>query len=729
VSARDAALAGATPIPFLKERLLALGTLALLAPVPLFFSNALELAVLLVYLGSLALLLLRVSRHRIPRLGNRVLNLAGLLYVPVIVLDVRFGSQTLLKTMLHLLLFTTLFKLAAIRKERDLSLALVLSGMLFVASVSTSFHYAILLYVLVVAFVAWGVLVKWALWRDLAAAPEEWSRDRAARALPGRGPLLTSVLSTVLIAVPLFLFLPRLKAPYVRGAETGREITTGFSENVDPDLFGVLKQNDRVFLRITSEEPLGDGAGAVLRLRTLALSRWEGGIWKKPPKGGSAGGAAGNAAFIPLAPRGRGAGGGVAMTIDLTPIQTRYLPYPLLGNALRLSERSFRNPGLAYLERDAARNVRLPFEPDRTIQYTVTYGMRPIADLESGDAAEAGRAAGSSTLRAFALETLADIDPAARPEDAAHAIEKILKSWTYELDLQPRGPNAVEDFVANRRKGHCQTFASAMALLLREVGIPTRFVTGFLGGEIGAFGRYVLVRGQNVHAWVEVWCGEARGWVTFDPTPSAGLPGLESVPIAQRLRQVTDGLEFFYDRFVLSFGQGDQAELLRKLREAAGVALAFFHRAGAAPLLRRGPAIGVALAALALAVFVIFGRRLSGTSWRTRGLAPASAAYRRLQKALHGLGAPLTPASVPAETLAAAAALGPRAARPAEAIVRAYVRESFGGLAAAEGEDHRLKELLDEFRGAAGRLSREDPQWRYPPTGARAPGNGFGGMK
>ncbi len=709
MSARDAAPAPeGAPIPFLRERLLALGTLALLAPVPLFFSNALELAVLLVYLGTLALLLLRVHRHRVPRLGNRVLNLAGLLYVPVIFLDARFGSQTLLKTMLHLLLFTTLFKLAAIRKERDLSLALVLSGMLFVASVSTSFHYAILLYVLVMAFVAWGVLVKWALWRDLAAAPEEWSRDRAARALPGRGPLVASVLSTVLISVPLFLFLPRLKAPYVRGRETGREITTGFSENVDPDLFGELKQNDRVFLRITSEESLGEGAAAVLRLRTLALSRWEGGIWKKPPKGGSTGAAAGNAAFIPLAAHGRGAEGGIAMTIDLNPIQTRYLPYPLLGNALRLSEGSFRNPGLAYLERDSARNVHLPFEPDRTIQYTVLYGTRPVADLEPGDAVEAGRATGSSALRAFALETLAAIDPAADPETAARAIESTLRSWTYELDLKPRGPNAVEDFVASRRRGHCQTFATAMALLLREVGVPTRFVTGFLGGEIGAFGRYVLVRGQNVHAWVEVWCGPSKGWVTFDPTPLRGQPRLERVPLTQRLRQVTDGLEFFYDRFILSFGQVDQVELLRKIREAAGGALGVLRRLSWVKGLPLSPAAGVAGALLVLAVLFFLGRRLRGARWRTRGLEPASAAYRRLQKALHRLGAPLTPASVPAETLAAAAAFGPRAARPAEAIIRAYVRESFGGLAATDGEEHRLHGLLDEFRDAAGRFGRGD---------------------
>jgi protein-glutamine gamma-glutamyltransferase len=701
----NATLPAAEPVPFLRERLLAVGVLALLAPIPLFFSSALELAVLVVYLAALGLLLVRVRRGHVPRFGNRLLNVAGLLYLPVIVLDVRMGSHTLLKTMLHLLLFTTLLKLAAIRKERDLSLALALAGMLFVVAVSTSFHYAILLYVLAVAFVGWAVLVKWALWRDLAAAPEEWTRDRAARELPGKGPLISSVLATVLVAVPLFLFLPRLKAPYVRGGEAGREITTGFSENVDPDLFGALKQSDRVFLRITSEEPFVAGSESILRLRTLALTRFEKGIWKKPERGGAAL-PAGGGALVPLVPSSRGAGGGVTMTIDLTPIETRYLPYPLAANALRLSETSFRNPGSAFLDIDRARNVRLAFEPDRTIQYAATYGTHPIPDFDSGTLADAGRAVGSPVLHAFALEALSGVDPSADPERAARTLEAVLQSWTYELDLQPHGPNAVEDFVTNRRKGHCQTFATAMALLLREVGVPTRFVTGFLGGEIGAFGRYVLVRGQNVHAWVEVWCGPAKGWRTFDPTPRAGQPALESVPLAQRLRQVTDGLEFFYDRFILSFGQADQAELLRKIREAAGAAAAFLHGAGgsAARGLRLGASVALVVGAIVLAL--LLGRRFLGTRWGTRGLTPAPAFYRRLQKALHRLGKPLTPASVPAETLAAAGTFGAAAARPAEAIVRAYVRESFGGVAAPAGEAERLRKLLDEFREAAARHAR-----------------------
>ncbi len=694
---------GVLPPPFLRERVLAVGSLALLAPVPLFFANALELLVLLVYVLVLGLFLARVRRGAVPRLPNAVLNLAGLAYLPVIVLDVRFGSQTLLKTMLHLLLFTTVFKLAAIRKERDLSLALVLSAMLFVASVSTSFHVAILLYVVLMAAAAWAVLVKWALWRDLAGAPEEWERDRAARALPGAGPLASSVAAAVVLAVPLFLFLPRLKAPVVRGGEAGREITTGISDAVDPDAFGTLKKSDRVMLRVTSDEPL-DATGPALRLRTLALTRWDRGIWKKPERPGTVIPAKGGS--VPLGPR---PGNGAVLTIDLTPIQSRALPVPAASNGLRLSETSFRSPDRALVFVDAARNVSLAYEPETVVQYTTTVARRGAPDLARGPEAEGLGGPESATLRAFAKDALHGIDPASDPEAAARALEDAFHRplFRYDLDLSPRGPNGLDEFLTTRRTGHCQTYANAMALLLRSLGIPSRFVTGFLGGEIGAFGRYVLVRGNNVHAWVEAWCGPEKGWVTFDPTPAAGQPKLERVPLSARLRQVTDGIEFFYDRFVLSFGQSDQAEMLRRIREATGGAAAVFKGVGAAlgRTLARAPggrtAAGAAGIALLSALFALaFRRLLSRTRFGTRGLPPASAAYRRLQKALHRRGAPLTPSSAPAETLAAAEKFGPAAAAPAAAIVGAYVKESFGGFSASEEEVERLRGLLERFRSA-----------------------------
>ena len=158
---------------------------------------------------------------------------------------------------------------------------------------------------------------------------------------------------------------------------------------------------------------------------------------------------------------------------------------------------------------------------------------------------------------------------------------------------------------------------------------------------------------------------------------------------------MTDGIEFFYDRFVLSFGQSDQAEMLRRLREVTGqagdvlraafggIGRTLARAAGGQRCGRERPRSSLLVLLLPLAI----RRLLSRARFGTRGLPPASAAYRRLQKALHRRGAPLTPSSAPAETLAAAEKFGPAAQRPAEAIVHAYVRESFGGFSASEEEE------------------------------------------
>ena len=329
-------------IPFLRERILALGALSALAPVPLFFTYALEIGLLAVYLLAIGFLVLRVRRGDVLRLSNTVLNVAGLLYLPVYYLDARYGSQSLLRATLHLLLFTTVFKVASVRRERDLSVTLILCGFLFVASVSTSFHVSVLLFVAAFAFVAWSVLVRWSLWRDLAAAPEEWQRDPRARELPGRASLAMSVAAAILLAVPFFVLLPRFRAPFVRGAAAGREITTGISDTADPDLYGELKRSDRVIARITASGPLSDPETALLRLRVVAFTMWDGRVWRNPAgRGGIY--PAGPAALVPLiSRRAPVADEDRALQIDLLPLGVRYVPYPVHGTALRFPEATFR---------------------------------------------------------------------------------------------------------------------------------------------------------------------------------------------------------------------------------------------------------------------------------------------------------------------------------------------------------------------------------------------------
>ena len=104
--------------------------------------------------------------------------------------------------------------------------------------------------------------------------------------------------------------------------------------------------------------------------------------------------------------------------------------------------------------------------------------------------------------------------------ERARAIERRLrKDFGYTLQLPSRElPDPLANFLFERRKGHCEYFASAMTVMLRAIGIPARLATGFQSGIYNPMTDLWLVRSSDAHTWVEGWI-PGRGWSTFDPTP------------------------------------------------------------------------------------------------------------------------------------------------------------------------------------------------------------------
>ncbi|WP_246257666.1 transglutaminase TgpA family protein [Amycolatopsis anabasis] len=91
--------------------------------------------------------------------------------------------------------------------------------------------------------------------------------------------------------------------------------------------------------------------------------------------------------------------------------------------------------------------------------------------------------------------------------------------FTYDTQTaQQADADALADFLLNGKRGYCEQFASAMAVMLRLIGIPARVAVGFTTGYPTA--DYRTITSQDAHAWVEVHFGD-RGWVSFDPTPLA----------------------------------------------------------------------------------------------------------------------------------------------------------------------------------------------------------------
>jgi hypothetical protein len=94
--------------------------------------------------------------------------------------------------------------------------------------------------------------------------------------------------------------------------------------------------------------------------------------------------------------------------------------------------------------------------------------------------------------------------------------------YVYSLDTSAKNPklDPVEDFVLNRKAGHCEYFASALVLMVRAVGVPARMVSGFKGGTVNTISGAYEVEQRHAHVWVEALIGGDR-WLTVDPTPAA----------------------------------------------------------------------------------------------------------------------------------------------------------------------------------------------------------------
>lgn len=137
----------------------------------------------------------------------------------------------------------------------------------------------------------------------------------------------------------------------------------------------------------------------------------------------------------------------------------------------------------------------------------------------------------SDYIQRYMPEILEYVSSGESVYDIANYVSEYLRTnYTYSLDGANSSRNPVMQFLEETKRGHCSLYASAMTLILREIGVPARYCTGFYI-EAPEGSNSVLLREKNLHAWVEVYVGQ-YGWVTFDPTSSAAYPdrGREMAP-------------------------------------------------------------------------------------------------------------------------------------------------------------------------------------------------------
>ncbi len=514
---------------------------------------------------------------------------------------VQAARGDLLSAGVRLICFLLVNKLFNRRASRDYQHAYVLSFLMLVAgaALSADLSYAIC-FLFYVVFSTW-TLTLFHLRRemednyllkhsdDAQSERVEVERILNSRRIVGGSFLLgTGLVSLAIFIVSgiTFFLIPRFGFGFFANHGRRQQTTIGFSDRVELGEYGVIKDNPQVVLRV---ELPGGPPPEPLRFRGVVFDHYQGGHWTRTANAPAPHVVRrGRFAFVePPAPRidsevrERILSGAVEQNIYLDPLDTSVLfgaetpvafalPPQGLGENVELEGR--RGDEIYAVERRMdVRGQMVYSERKSGMRYTVysKLGPPPIGRLLD-DPPFTG-ADPPPELRAYLglppmpqrVGDLARALVAGRRTKflQAHAIEQYLQTrLRYTLDLKrDERYEPIEDFLFVQKAGHCEYFASAMAVMLRAVGIPARVVNGFLGGEWNDYGKYLAVRQGDAHAWVEVWLGDA-GWVTFDPTPIAP-PGERPSKLGTRLRQMLDTVELAWFKYVIEYDLNKQAEL------------------------------------------------------------------------------------------------------------------------------------------------------------------------
>jgi hypothetical protein len=261
------------------------------------------------------------------------------------------------------------------------------------------------------------------------------------------------------------------------------------------------------------------------------------------------------------------------------------------------------------------------------------------------------------------------------------------RRFQYSLDapaLPQKQP--IDAFLHDVRTGHCELFASAMALMVRSLGIPARVVSGYRGADWSGLDGSYTVREDMAHLWVEVYF-IGVGWATFDPSPAdAQSAALGRNPLLRFLSRQLLVAKMLWYRNVVSFNSGAQIAALRNVRTGVwGLKEGLFNWGSQqTPQFKPGPAFAALLMLLLLASAVAAGlvrwtRAAAHVRYPlTRDQGRAVRLYRRLLRKLERAG--IKCKGLAAEEIQAAlAATRPAALAGASTLLFAYNEARFGG--------------------------------------------------
>lgn len=475
-------------------------------------------------------------------------------------------------------------KLLDLRTSRDDGQILVLTVSILIAAVLTSNDFLTgLLMVVGIASILRAVILFQLHAVLRLCAPTSESVTRNAR-IDIRSLMIASLFICVLVGSAVFIVLPRNvgSAAFGQWGGLGRSVS-GFSDEVELGRPGLISMSSTPVLDLTVTDRNGRNIGgtgtAPVYLRGAVLNEYDAGRWNR-----------GSMIRVPLTER-----------IRMYPAGTSLQPgdsadYSRWDQQFNITMRSTNN-GPAYL-----------FSPWRTIEFRIgdepmrlgldfrrglflkdgmggpiQYSVRSVnAEFRNVQyEQDAQRSPVTPTVippqivelsREIISEGGIDPDPRTRPIGDDTAAVRLLENhlrtqYAYTLDAQPvpEGEDATKWFLFERRAGHCEYYASALALMSRSAGIPARVITGYVATDYNPVTGQYMIRESNAHAWTEAEIAPGS-WRTFDGTPPSDFHSIH-VPdpgLMRSLSRMYESIEFFWVRTVVGYDAGARQRIMGK---------------------------------------------------------------------------------------------------------------------------------------------------------------------
>ena len=481
---------------------------------------------------------------RIP-IGERVATALAVAYIGFYPIDYFYLSGEFLTATVHLVFFISAVLLLKASTGRDYRLLQLIAFLQMLAGSVLSISSLYLVFLAIFLLSATAALAAGEVRGRLDSGTRvTYSTLRGARR--GLGLLsLCAFLATLALGAVFFVLLPRTAHAALRHLIPDRFHISGFSNEV---LLGQIGQ-----LRLSSTPVMhtriyNSAAGVDLKWRGTTLAQFDGRRWfNEIDRGEPVLINRHQARLATLEQLGR-PGRRVHYEVQLksaTDDVLFFLGVPEVINIdapqiVRTAASGYRTGGLAFSSRyEAISFVDDPLSPPLTppMMSEAARRVHLQTPLMNPGVARLARevTAGklTSEAKARALETYLRLD----------------YEYTTELLKEPvRDP--VGHFLLVRRQGHCEYFASSMAIMLRTLGIPSRVATGFQSGTYNPISNWYLIRASDAHSWVEAWI-DGRGWVAYDPTPSA--PPSDNQGFLHTAALYLDAMELFWQDWIMSY--------------------------------------------------------------------------------------------------------------------------------------------------------------------------------